>query len=124
MYLGQPMNFARTYEYMIASLLIVVYLALPASNFAHTATLESGLASAQSPYCTTINAPCDDCPCSDEQGSGCCGKTFCSCACHAPLSQSILLDYAPVISFQSFRDPSWSLPMVYRPIFVPPQNLV
>ena len=120
---GSPMNFARVYKYLIATLLVAIYLTLPATNLARTATLDSGLASAQSSYCTTINAANDDCPCTDEQSSGCCSKTFCSCACHAPLSQGLLLNYAPVISFQIFREPSLALPKVYRSIFVPPQNV-
>jgi len=120
---GLTINFARAYKYLIATLLVAIYLILPATNLARTVTLESGLASAQSPYCMAVNVPDDDCPCTDEQGSGCCNKTFCSCACHAPLSQGLLINYAPVISFQSFREPCWSLPTVYRPIFVPPQNL-
>ena len=119
---GHLMNLSRAYKYLIATLLVAIYLTLPANNFARTATLDSGLTSAKSSYCTAINANSDDCPCNDEQGSGCCGKTFCSCACHAPLSQSLLISYAPVISFQSIREPSSSLPRVYRPIFVPPQN--
>lgn len=120
---GYLMNFARAYKYLVATLLVAIYLTLPATNFASTVTLDSGLASAQLSYSTTINVSDDDCPCTGEQGSGCCGKIFCSCACHAPLSQSLLLSYAPVVSLQSFREPSWSLPRVYRPIFVPPQNL-
>ena len=118
------MNFIRTYECLIAALLVAIYLVLPAANFARAATLEAGLTSMRSPYSSAITVPCDDSPCTDEQGSGCCGTTFCNCACHAPLSQRLLLNYSPLVVTQSFQEQPWSLPQVYRPIFVPPQNHV
>jgi hypothetical protein len=117
------MNFARAYNYIIGTVLIVIYLALPATNFAYATNQEGGVPSAQAVCSVMAAAPCDDCPCSDGHGSDCCDSTFCSCACHAPLGQGIQLVYAPVIDTQSFREPTWSLPQVYRPIFVPPQNL-
>jgi len=70
------MNFARAYNYTIATLLIVIYLALPATSFAHAATLEVGFPSAEAPCCTAATAPCAGSPCPDEHGSGCCDKTF------------------------------------------------
>jgi len=116
------MNFARSYNYTIATLLIVIYLALPAANLAGAATLGVDLPSAQDTCSTATTAPCGDCPCSDDQTSGCCDKAFCNCACHVPLSRGLRLTYAPMIAVQSFLEPYWSLPQVYRPIFVPPQN--
>jgi hypothetical protein len=115
------MNFARVYNYTIAALLIVIYLTLPAANLAGAATSGVGLSPAET-ACST--APCSDCPCSDDESSGCCDKVFCSCACHTPLSRGLRLTYAPVMAIQSFLEPYWSLPQVYRPIFVPPQNHV
>ena len=118
------MNSARAYNYIISTLLIVIYLALPATNLAYAATQEEGVSSAQAVCSTATTDLCDDCPCSDGQGSDCCDSIFCNCACHAPLGQCIQLVYAPEIAAQSFRESSWSLPQVYRPIFVPPQNFV
>ena len=109
-------------NYLITTVLIVIYLAMPATNFARAVTIEAGLPSAQAAGGTTTTAPCDSCPCSDGQGSDCCDTTFCNCACHAPLSQGLQLTYAPMIIDQSFPEPSWVLPQVYRSIFVPPQN--
>lgn len=122
------MNSARACNSIVSTLLIVIYLALPATNFAYAATQVEGVSSVQAlpqMACSTAATDhCDDCPCSDGQDSGCCDSTFCNCACHAPLGQCIQLVYAPEIAAQSFLDPSWSLPQVYRPIFVPPQNIV
>jgi hypothetical protein len=115
------MNFARAYNYIIGTVLIVIYLALPATNLAYAATQEA--TSTQEAYSSTTTAPCDSCPCSDGQGSDCCDTTFCSCACHAPLSQSLRLVYAPMIVIHRFREPTSSLPQVFLSIFVPPQNL-
>lgn len=116
------MNFALAYNYIIATVLIVICLALPTTIFAHAATLEKAASGVQTLSGMAATAPCDDCPCSDGQGSDCCDTCFCSCACHAPLSHGLRLIYAPEIVSQSFREPSWSLPTVYRSIFVPPQN--
>ncbi|MDD2308462.1 MAG: hypothetical protein PHH91_02655 [Desulfuromonadaceae bacterium] len=116
------MNFARVYNYTIAALLIVIYLTLPAVNLAGAATPGVGLFPAEAACSTALMAPCSDCPCSGDESSGCCDKVFCNCACHAPLSRSPRLTYAPVMAIQIFLEPYWSLPQVYRPIFVPPQN--
>ena len=115
------MNFALAYNYSIATVLIVIYLALPTTILAH-ATMEAGFPAAQAVSMVASPAPCGDCPCSDGQGSDCCDSSFCNCSCHAPLSQGVRLVYAPLIASQNFLEPSWSFPMVYRPIFVPPQN--
>jgi hypothetical protein len=117
------MNFARAYNYIIGTVLIVIYLALPATNLAYAATQEASAPSAEEAYSSTTTAPCDSCPCSDGQGSDCCDTAFCSCACHAPLSQGLRLVYAPVIVIHRFREPTSSLPQVFISIFVPPQNL-
>ena len=115
------MNLTLSYNYTIAALLIVIYLALPATIFAHVAALEANLAS-EATYGTTTAAPCDNCPCSDREDSDCCDTTFCLCECHAPIGQGLSLTYSPMIATQSFKEPSWSLPQIFRPIFVPPQN--
>jgi hypothetical protein len=116
------MNFARVYNYTIAALLIVIYLTLPAANLSGGATPGVGLSHAQAACSMAPMAPCDGGPCSDDESSGCCDKVFCNCACHAPLSRCLRLTYAPVMAIQVFFEPYWSLPQVYRPIFVPPQN--
>jgi hypothetical protein len=115
------MNFARPYNYLIAAVLIGIYLAMPTTIFARAISMETGVSTAQASY-STATAPCDDCPCSDGQNSDCCDTTFCSCACHAPLGHGLQLTYAPLLVIHNFREQSWSLPHVYLPIFVPPQN--
>jgi hypothetical protein len=117
------MNFTFTYNYTIATIMIVIYLALPATNIAHGAALDKVMSGVQTLSAMTSSVPCDDCPCSDGHGSDCCDSTFCSCECQAPLGCGLRLNYAPVIAIQNFPEPSWSLPEVYRPIFVPPQSL-
>jgi hypothetical protein len=116
------MNIAHAYNCTIATLLIVIYLALPATVFAHAASLEFVLTS-EATYSAEATVPCDDSPCSDGQKSDCCDTAFCICECHAPVGQNLRLNYTPVIASQNFWEKSWSLPQVYRPIFVPPQNL-
>lgn len=123
-YFESFMNSARAYNYIVSTLLIVLYLALPATNFAYAATQEEGVSSVLATCSTAATDLCDDSPCSDGQGSGCCDSTSCNCACHAPLGRCIQLVYAPDIAAQSFQEQSWSLPQVFRPIFVPPQNIV
>lgn len=115
------MKIKDSYKYIIATVLIVISLVLPATKFAIAATLELGLTSTAT-YSTTTTAPCDNCPCSDGQGSDCCDATICSCECYAPLGQGVQLSYAPMIATHNFPEPSCSLPQVYRPIFVPPQS--
>ncbi|MGB9080008.1 MAG: hypothetical protein WCD00_01835 [Desulfuromonadaceae bacterium] len=117
------MNFARAYNYIIGTVLIVIYLALPATNLAQAATQDGGVLPDKAACSSTTTAPCDGCPCSDGQGPDCCDTSFCSCACHAPLSQGLRLVYAPVIVTQHFREPAGSSPQVFLSIFVPPQNL-
>jgi hypothetical protein len=118
------MNLTRTYNYSIAAVLIVIYLALPATIFAQAVTLEGDSSSAKAAYSSTGAAPCNSCPCSGGQSSDCCDTVFCTCECQAPLGQGLQLTYAPMIASQNFPEPSWSFPQIYHPIFVPPQNLV
>ena len=118
------MNVTRTYNYLSAIILIVIYLALPATGFARAVIQESGGTSTEMAGGTATAAPCDSCPCSDGQGSDCCDTTFCNCACHAPLSHGLQLTYAPLVVIRNYPELSWSLPRVYRSIFVPPQNFV
>jgi hypothetical protein len=117
------MNSARICKHIFATILIVIYLTVPVSNLAFGANLEKTPPAVQALAEIAATAPCDDCPCSDGPGSTCCDTSFCTCACHAPLSQSLQLVYAPVIVLQRFLEPSWSLPQVFRSIYVPPQNL-
>jgi len=117
------MNSARTYNYIISTILIVLYLALPATSYARAVAQDGSAPRDRTVWSTTSTAPCDTCPCSDGQGSDCCDSIFCSCACHAPLSQTLRLVYAPEFVILNFREPVWSLPQVFLSIFVPPQNL-
>ncbi|MDD2900555.1 MAG: hypothetical protein PHI31_17825 [Desulfuromonadaceae bacterium] len=118
------MKFARAYNCLITFVLIVAYLAVPATGLARAATLDSASVVVLGSGDATTSAPCDTCPCSDEQGDTCCDTTFCSCAYHAPLNCHLHLTYAPIVATQHFQEPSWSLPQVYSSIFVPPQNFV
>ncbi len=117
------MSILRAYNIFIAVLLIVIYLALPATLFAHSSFMEDDATAQLSSAFSTSTSPCDTCPCSGEQDSDCCDTTSCNCNCHAPLGQGFQLAYTPIIAIQSFRESSWSLVQVYRTIFVPPQNL-
>lgn len=117
------MNFTLAYKYVIATVLVVFYLALPTTIFAQAALMEAGLGATQESCCQAPAVPCGDGPCHDGQGSGCCETTSCNCACHAPLASSLRLIYAPVIVTENFCERPWTLPQVYRQIFVPPQNI-
>jgi hypothetical protein len=52
----------------------------------------------------------------------CCASSACSCACHAPLTTTVMFPPAPLFSFEPFREDTHRLPAVYLAIFVPPQN--
>ncbi|MEI6207010.1 MAG: hypothetical protein WCP20_09525 [Desulfuromonadales bacterium] len=121
MYFRQSINFSLAYNYTIATVLIVIYLTLPATKLTHDANLiktTSGVLALSD----MATSPCEQCPSSEGQSSGCCDSMFCKCMCHAPLGQGLRLTYAPVIAVRIFRESSCSLPQVYRPIFAPPQN--
>src|SRR5690348_4035156 len=109
------MNIAN--KYSIASILILIYLLLPATNFAHAGTLQADDCVVQVTG-TTDAAPGDDCPCSDGQNTDCCDTTNCNCACHAPLAQHFQLSYSPVVQSYRFSEPHSKLPQVDLPIFV------
>lgn len=117
------MNFARPYNYFISAVLICIYLAMPTTILAHAASMETDASTAQT-LSGTATTPDDNGPCSDGQSSDCCDTIFCNCACHAPLGHGLQLTYAPLLIIHNFREHSWSLPQVYLPIFVPPQNPV
>lgn len=114
------MNFVLAYNYTIAMVLILVYLALPATPLNHAEIVEKTAPGVQA---LVVASSYDNCPCSDDHSSDCCDTTFCNCACHAPLSRGLRLNYSPMIDTQDFREPSWLLLQVYSTIFVPPQNL-
>lgn len=103
-------------------LLILIYLILFTFSLVGAATCEAGSASPQLSG-STVSEPVDGCPCSGESGSGCCDTICCSCSCHVPPGHSLRIIYAPTVMVQSFHEPSWSLPLVYRTIYVPPQNV-
>lgn len=117
------MNFTLAYKYAIATVLVVFYLALPTTIFAKAALIEAGLGATQESGCQASTVPCGEAPCHDEHGTGCCDTTSCNCACHAPLASYLRIIYAPVVVTEIFHERPWSLPLVYRHIFVPPQNI-
>jgi len=109
-----------TFRHMSA-LLIILYLFIPVMGLAHVAVADDGATDIRAVGAVTAS-PCDDCPCSDEQGSRCCDTDFCCCAFHCPPVQGVQLSYAPVVMVARHAESFWMLPQVYLPIFVPPQN--
>lgn len=111
-------------KYTFAIILVAAYLVMPTTIFAYASILTTGTPSTQTTrLAADANAPCDSCPCSDEQDSGCCESTSCNCACHAPLASTLRITYAPLIVTENFYESTCSLPQVYLHIFVPPQNI-
>lgn len=121
--LGRFMNFAAMFNFVIATVLIVIYLTLPIAVCAQISALESGAPDVQVNNNVTSTASGDVCPCADETGSSCCDTTCC-CACHAPLGKVFRLAYAPVLASHVFSEPLRFFPLVYQAIYVPPQNFV
>lgn len=117
------MTLSFAHNQIIACVLIVIYLSLPVTLCAQSVVSDVEGASAPAISSTANTSPLDTCPCSDGHDADCCDTTGCSCACHAPLGQKVLLAYAPVVVVLNFREPFWLLPQVYLAIFVPPQNL-
>jgi len=113
------MNIAS--KYGITTILILLYLFLPVTNFAHAGTSDEGSPVVQS-TAVANSSPCDDCPCSDDQIPDCCDTTSCNCSCHAPLTDRFHLSYSPVVLLQRNFEPGCALPQVHLSIFVPPQN--
>lgn len=117
------MHCRYNHNHIIAIVLIVFYLILPASNPAHAVSYISSLKTFQAETIRLKQAaalPCPDRPASDQHHTDCC-EMSCSCACHAAFS-SFRFIYSPIITTLRFPDPTWSLTQVYRRIFVPPQN--
>jgi hypothetical protein len=119
---GPSMNALLNLRYLFSIMLIVIYMTLPATGLATAVALDAGLLHSGQEYSSQTTMPSDNCPCSDEDGSGCCETLFCSCECHAPLGRGLHLIYSPVIARQAIGERPWSLPQVYRTIVVPPQN--
>ena len=68
----------------------------------------------------------DGCPCCpvEHDDFDACGDCV-NCVCHASvIIQQFTLSYAPVTSDIASSEPFKSLPEVYLPKFIPPQNLV
>jgi len=105
----------------MAVLMIFLYLLIPAIGFAHVGAVDAGITEIRS-QSAVAGSPCDNCPCSDDQGAHCCDGTFCSCAFQSPPVQGIQVKYAPDVIIARHSEPFWLLPQVYLPIFVPPQN--
>jgi hypothetical protein len=103
-------------------LLLIVYLFIPVMGFAHIAVPDAVTTEIRT-VVADAGSPCDDCPCSNEEGSHCCDTGFCSCAFHSPPVQGIQLRYDPDVNIVRPTESFWMLPQVYLPIFVPPQNL-
>jgi hypothetical protein len=108
-------------KYGITTILIVIYLLLPVTNFAHAGAQEPGSPLVKA-NAMADSSPCGGCPCTDDQSTDCCDVTSCNCACHAPLTQRFHLSYSPVVLIQRTSEQGYVLPQVHLPIFVPPQN--
>jgi len=109
-----------TFRHM-AVLLIILYLCIPVMGFAHVDVPDVVAADIRS-IGRAADAPCEQCPCSDEQGSHCCDTASCSCTFHSPPVQGVQVNYSPVVIITRHSDSFWMLPQVYSSIFVPPQN--
>jgi hypothetical protein len=105
----------------ISVFLIIIYLCIPVIGFAHVDIPNTEKINVQS-VGEVAGSPCEHCPCSDEQGSGCCDADFCSCGFHTPPVPGVQLCYAPVVIISRHVEHFWKLPQVYFSIFVPPQN--
>lgn len=105
----------------MASLLIILYLFIPVMGFAHVAVINVDATEIGSIDAAT-GSPCEQCPCSDEQGSRDCDTGCCSCAFHSPPVQSAQPSYAPIVIISRHAESFWMLPQVYLSIYVPPQN--
>lgn len=110
-------------NHVFAVTLIVLYLFLPARNFAQAASFDAG-SGVQMSSAMSAKVPCNDNPCSGGQGSGCCDTTACNCSIQAPLVQHSWFTYSPVVLVLLQPEPYWSLPQIYIPIYVPPQRFV
>ena len=105
----------------VTQFLIVLYLFVPVMGFAHVDASHGGITEIQA-VGGVVGSPCDHCPCSDEQGSRCCDASSCSCGFHGPPTQGLQIHYAPVEIITRHAEPFRMLPLVYFPIFVPPQK--
>jgi hypothetical protein len=103
----------------LALLALLSVLLAPVVAVCHTGQVTAPAAMADQQH-----GGCDDC--ADQQSppddDGCCSSSACSCACHAPLTSTVLFPPAPLFSFEPPREVSHRLPVVYLTIFVPPQN--
>lgn len=114
------MYYRTNLTFMMAIIVIAFCIVLPASRPGH--------ASARFDTCQGTGDSGTGCSSSGCRNAGtagshhdCCCETGCTCL-GTPSSHDSLFDYVPLVSRLAFRDPSWYLPQVYRPIFVPPQN--
>lgn len=66
---------------------------------------------------------CPSCPDSDHTGADHCDSS-CYCSCHLPVTvQPVLIRFSPVVTSLIVSEPFNTLPEVYLPKFIPPQNL-
>ncbi|MGE3259197.1 MAG: hypothetical protein AB7J94_06085 [Geobacter sp.] len=88
------------------------------------AVCHTGQATAPAAMADQQPGGCDDCDDHQSQpdDDGCCSSSACSCACHAPLTSTVMFPPTPLFSFEPFREVTHRLPVVYLTIFVPPQN--
>jgi hypothetical protein len=105
----------------ISVFLIIIYLCIPVIGHARVDIPNAEKMNVRS-VGEVPGSPCEHCPCSDEQGSGCCDTDFCSCGFHTPPVPGVQLCYDPVVIIVRHIESFWKLPQVYFPIFVPPQN--
>lgn len=70
----------------------------------------------------SVQSPNDDCPCKDTHDNGQCDSSCTCCATFAALPERITFYTQLRSEFIYPVEPSRSMPQVYLPIFVPPQN--
>ena len=111
-----------TCRHIFSVLVLALYLFLPAQSLVHAVTFTTDQSGEQSDYAKSVQSSCPDCPCSDENDSGHCDTSFCSCSFHAPITAHLKNVYAPMVTIDHLPDPLWALPQMCGSIFVPPQN--
>lgn len=94
---------------------------LAVQSFAHV--LPHGFATdIQQSKVETMQNPCNDCPCEDQQGGRECDVVCSCCSSFASLPESVFFRYSSIVTIMSPSEPLSLMPQVYLTIFVPPQN--
>lgn len=108
-------------QHIAAALLLMVSLVMPlacdAARLLDLVETVPGVHTQISSDNSDGECPCPDCPFSHHCESDCCSN-------YAPLFQSPVLDYSPMLGRLRFFSINTKPPQVYFAIFVPPQNHV